>query len=161
MPNTCFDPGDLIVPAHDPNAKTILLTVELHPGQVRMLEYILNCDRFPFRQQPQVVRWAVCWALHTLLAALPNSFGLIEAKMNILQDENFERQKDCLGESVQKYIADGNIEGARRLVIQSQEDYQQIYNEYWRAKWLSTLAPAVETQKGAIERGVILRKERP
>ena len=91
MPDTCFDPGDLIIPAHDPNAKTILLAVELHPGQARMLDHILSCGHFPFRENAQILRWAVCWAIHALLAALPNSYGLIEAKMNILQDENFER----------------------------------------------------------------------
>jgi len=144
MPNTCFDPAYLIVPAHDSNAKTVLLTAELHPGQVRMLEYIVNCGRFPFHQNAQVMRWAVCWAIHTLLASLPNGFGLIEAKMNILQDENFERQKDCLSVSVQKFLAAGNTDAARRLVLQANEDYQNIANEYWRTKWLSTIEPAVE-----------------
>lgn len=144
MPNTCFDPTNLIIPAFDPNAKAILLTIELHPGQVRMLDYIVNSRRFPFHENVQIVRWAVCWGIHTLLAPLPSSFGLIEAKMNILQDENFERQKDCLGTSVQKYLRAGNTDAARRLVLQANEDYQNIANEYWRTKWLSTIEPAVE-----------------
>jgi len=109
-----------------------------------MLEYILNCGRFPFRDDAQVIRWAVCWAIHTLLAPLPSTIGLIEARMNILQDENFERQKDCLGDSIQKYLAARNIEGARRLVVQAYEEYRKISSEYWREKWLSTLESAVE-----------------
>jgi hypothetical protein len=141
---TCFDPADLILPAYDPNSKTVTLAVDLHPGQIRMLEHIVNCARFPFHENAQIVRWAVCWGIHTLLAPLLSSFGLIEAKMNILQDENFERQKDCLGTSVQKYLAAGNTDSARRLVLQANEEYQNIANEYWRTKWLSTIEPAVE-----------------
>src|SRR5438552_15036471 len=125
MPNTCFDPADLIIPAYESNAKTIEVTVGLHPGQVRMLEYIVSCGRFPFHDNVQAIRWAVCWAIYTLLAPLPSAFGLIEAKMNILQDENFERQKDCLSDSVHKYLAVGDTEGARKLVIQSHQEYQK------------------------------------
>ena len=146
MPNTWFDAADLIVPAYDSNAKTIKVAVELHPGQVRMLEYILGSGRFPFHDIAQVVRWAVCWAIHTLLAPLPSSFGLIEAKMNI-QDENFERQQDCLSVSVQKYLEAGNTDAARRLVLQTNEDCQNITNEYWRTKWLSTIEPAFENPR--------------
>jgi hypothetical protein len=147
MPNTCFDTAELIVPAHDPNAKTVSLVVEIHPGQVRILDYILQCGRFPFHENSQIIRWAVCWAIHTLLAPLPHTFGLIEAKMNILQDENFERQKDCCAIAVQKYLATNNTEAARRLVIQSYEEYRKIPNEYWKMKWLSTLEDAIEMLK--------------
>jgi hypothetical protein len=102
MPDTGFDLADLIIPCFDSNAKTVQLTLDLHPGQVRMLEYILECGRFPFRDIEQAIRWAVCWAIYTLLAPLPSSFGLMEDRMNILHDENFERQKDCLSDSVQR-----------------------------------------------------------
>jgi len=144
MPTTCFDPADLIIPAFDSKAKSIELTAHFHPGQVRMLEYIANSGRFPLHDKEQIVRWAACWAIHTLLATLPSSFSLVEARMNILQDENFERQKDSLGTSVEKYLAAGNADAARRLVVQANEDYQNITNEYWRTKWLSTIEPAIE-----------------
>ena len=144
MPNTCFDSTDLIVPAFDYQAKSVQLTVQIHPGQVRMMEYILNCGRFPFHDNTQVRRWAVCWAIYTLLAPLPSTFGVIEARMNILQDENFERQKDCLEVSVQKFLANRNSDAARTLIMHSHEEYRKIPNEYWRNKWLSTLDRAVE-----------------
>jgi hypothetical protein len=143
--NTGFDRTDLIVSAHDPDGQTFRLAADLHPRQGRILEYVLRDERFPFRQCTDVVRWCVCFGLYTLLVPLPHPLALMEAKMNILQDENFERQKDCLSVSVQKYLAVGNVEGARRLVVQSHEEYRKISNEYWRTKWLSTLESAIET----------------
>jgi hypothetical protein len=64
--------------------------------------------------------------------------------MNILNDEGFQRQKDCLGDSVKKYLAAGDKESAHRLVSLSHEEYCRIPNEYWRALWLSTLNTSIE-----------------
>jgi hypothetical protein len=71
--------------------------------------------------------------------------------MNIYYDEKFQQQRDCLNTSVQKYIAAGNLEGARRLVIHSHEEYSRISCEYWRNRWLSTLDESIELlqQRGA------------
>src|SRR5438132_754636 len=120
MPNTCFCADDLIIPAFDANAKSSDVSVQLHPGQVHMINYL---------------------------------FTLVEAKMNILQAERFERQKDCAADSVQKWLAAGNIEAARKLVMLSYEEYRRIPTEYWRTRWLSTLEPAVDLLR---QRGVNL-----
>jgi hypothetical protein len=69
----------------------------------------------------------------------------MESKLNILQAERFERQKDCLAVSVEKELAAGNRESARRLVIFSFEDYCAINNPYWKTMWLSTLSVPLET----------------
>jgi hypothetical protein len=144
MPNTCFDPSDLIIPAFDTNAKTSELVVHVHPGQVRILDYLTASDHLPFRDRDDVIRWCICFSSHTLLDCLPNPFALCEAKMNILQDERFERQKDCLADSVQKYLAAGENENARRVVDTAAEDYRRIQNPYWRSRWLSTLDSAIQ-----------------
>jgi hypothetical protein len=161
MPNTCFCPDDLIIPAFDANAKTSDVSVQLHPGQVRMLEYLVDCDRFPFHQVADVVRCCVCLGIEALLSPFPSPFALIEARMNILQDERFERQKDCLSESVQKELATGDVEGARRLVAFSYEEYSRITHEYWGPRWLSTLEAPLEMlrQRGMnIKLGAAQRK---
>ena len=100
----------------------------------------------------------VCLTVRTV----PSGFGLIEAKMNVLQDENFERQKGCLSVSVQKYLAVGNVETAKRLIVQSYEEYQKISNEYWRIKWLSTLETAIEmlVQQGRSHRHAMFPTDR-
>ena len=147
MPNTCFDPSDLIIPAFDANAKTVEIIVDIHPGQERLLDYVATCDWLPFRERAELVRWCICWGVYTLLGPLPSTFALIEAKMNVLQDERFEHQKDCLAESTEKYLATGNVDGARRLVTLSHEEYSRIPNEYWRRKWLSTLDGPIEMLK--------------
>src|SRR5437660_156797 len=152
-PSTCFDPADLIIPIFDAHAKTRELTVQFHPGQVRMLEYLVDCRRFPFHQVADVVRCCVCLGIEALLSPFPSPFALIEARMNILNDERFERQKDIIGVSVQKYLAAGNIEAARKLVMLSYEEYRRIPTEYWRTRWLSTLEPAVDLLR---QRGVNL-----
>ena len=144
MPSSCIDPSDLVIPAFDSYAKTLHLTIDIHPGQARMLDHFASCDWLPFRERDALVRWCICWGVYTLLGPLPSTFALIEAKMNVLQDERFERQKDCAADSVQKWLAAGNIEAARKLVMLSYEEYRRIPTEYWRTRWLSTLEPAVD-----------------
>src|SRR2546427_323098 len=95
MPSTCFDPSDLIIPMFDAHAKTHEMTVQFHPGQVRILDYLVDCDRFPFHQVADVVRCCVCLGIEALLSPFPTPYALIEARMNILNDERFERQKDA------------------------------------------------------------------
>jgi hypothetical protein len=144
MPSTCFNLSELIIPAFDARAKTLEIVVHIHPGQGRILDYLVKCDRFPFRDRVDITRWCLCWGIHTLLGPIPSFFALVEAKMNILQDERFQRQKDCLAESVQKYLASGEKECAKRLVSLSFEEYSRIPNEYWRLQWISTLSIAIE-----------------
>ena len=154
MPNTCFCADDLIIPAFDSNAKTSDVTVQLHPGQVRMLEYLVDCRRFPFHQVADVVRCCVCLGIEVLFSPFPSPYALIEARMNILQDERFERQKDVLGESVQKYLAAGDVESARRVVTLSFQEYSRIQHPYWKPLWLSTLEAPLEMLR---QRGVNLK----
>jgi hypothetical protein len=144
MPNTCFDPSDLIIPAFDTNAKTSQLVVHVHPGQVRIIDYLTAGDRLPFRDRDDSIRCCICLGAYFLLEPLPNVFALCEAKMNILQDERFERQKDCLADSIQKNLAAGEKENARRLVDSSFEEYRRIPNPYWRSRWLSTLDAPIQ-----------------
>lgn len=144
MPGSYLDPTDLIIPAFDSDAKTSHLEVDIHPGQARILDYLAACDGWPFRSREDAARFCICFGTHSLLGPLPNVFTLVEAKMNILQDERFERQKDCLAESVQKYLAAGDKESARRLVTLSFEEYSRIPNQYFRFLWLSTLSVAIE-----------------
>ncbi len=154
MPNTCFCADDLIIPAFDSNAKTSDVTVQLHPGQVRMLEYLVDCRRFPFHQVADVVRCCVCLGIEVLLSPYPSPFALIEARMNILNDERFERQKDVIGGSVQKYLAAGDVESARRVVTLSFQEYSRIQHPYWKPLWLSTLEAPLEMLR---QRGVNLK----
>jgi hypothetical protein len=145
MPNTCFDPADFFVPACADDGQTVKLALELHPGQSRLLEHILTHTPIPFHTYSEVIRWCICWGVETLMTRpLPNSAALIEAKMNMLRHEGLERQKECLDVSVQKYLATGNIECARKLLVQSYEEYSRIRSEYWRQVWLSTLEDAAE-----------------
>jgi hypothetical protein len=145
--NTCFDRADLVVSAHDPDGQAFRLAVDLHPGQGRILEYVLRDDRFPFRHYADVVRWCVCFGLYTLLGPLPHPLALMEAKMNIFQDERFEKQKDILAISIQKYLTAGKVEVARRLASLCYDEYSQIQCEYWRVRWLSTLKEPIEQLK--------------
>jgi hypothetical protein len=154
MPNTCFDPTDLIIPAFDACAKTRELTVQFHPGQVRMLQYLADCGRFPFHQVADAVRCCVCLGIEALFSPFPSPFAIVEARMNILNDEKFERQKDVLGDSVQKYLSFGDVENARRVVKLSFQEYSRIQHPYWKPLWLSTLEPAIEM---LCNRGVNLR----
>ena len=154
MPNTCFCADDLIIPAFDSNAKTSDVSVQLHPGQVRMLEYLVDCGRFPFHQVVDVVRCCVCLGIEVLFSPFPSPYALIEARMNILQDERFERQKDVLGGSVQKYLAAGDVESARRVVTLSLQEYSRIQHPYWKPLWLSTLEAPLEMLR---QRGVNLK----
>ena len=154
MPNTCFCADDLIIPAFDSNAKTSDVSVQLHPGQVRMLEYLVDCRRFPFHQVVDVVRCCVCLGIEVLFSPFPSPYALIEARMNILQDERFERQKDVLGGSVQKYLAAGDVESARRVVTLSFQEYSRIQHPYWKPLWLSTLEAPLEMLR---QRGVNLK----
>ncbi len=154
MPNTCFCADDLIIPAFDSNAKTSDVTVQLHPGQVRMLEYLVDCRRFPFHQVADVVRCCVCLGIEVLFSPYPSPFALIEARMNILNDERFERQKDVIGGSVQKYLAAGDVESARRVVTLSFQEYSRIQHPYWKPLWLSTLEAPLEMLR---QRGVNLK----
>jgi hypothetical protein len=144
LPNNHFDPADWIIPAFDADAKTLHLNLNVHPGQVRILDYLTACDHLPFRNRDDVIRWCIAYGGHTLLGPLPSTFALIEAKTNILHDERFQAQKDCLAESVQKYLARGENDLARRIVTITFEDYSQIGVKYWRNLWLSTLQSAIE-----------------
>jgi hypothetical protein len=139
-----FDPSDLIIPAFDMNAKTEKLTVSIHPGQGEMLDHLANSHQFPFQGREDIVRWCLVYGLYCLLGPFPSAFALLESKMNIWRHERFERQKGVLGDSVTKYLAAGDKESARRLVVLAHEEYSKIHNEYWRALWLSTLNTSVE-----------------
>jgi hypothetical protein len=143
MSNVCFDLSDLIVPAFDANAKTRAVNVDIHPGQVELLDYFAGSTQLGFGNRENVIRWSIAWGTHTLLAPLPRGFALLEAKINILHYERFQRQKDCLGISVQKYLSAGQKENARQLIAFAYEEYSRIPYTYWRRLWLSTLEPAI------------------
>jgi hypothetical protein len=144
MPNSCFDPNDFIVPHRDPDGRTVRLSVDLHPGQVRIIEYLLSMGKHGITDQEALLRWCVCWGLHALLDHPPNAFALTEAKLNVLQDEVFEQQQYCLSTSVHKYLAAGNVEAARRVVNGCIADYGRISCGYWRNRWISTLAESLD-----------------
>jgi hypothetical protein len=144
MPNTCTNDSDLIVPAFDATAKTSQLILNIHPGQVRILDYLAASDRLPFVDREDAARFAICYGAHALLIDVPNNYTLLEAKMDIFQDDRFEQQKDSLAVSVHKYLAAGELDNARRLVTASFEEYRGISIPYWRTRWMSTLAPAIE-----------------
>jgi len=144
VPSSCFYPDDLIVPSFDTTAKTVHLAFHIHPGQHRILEYLAKSDALPFRDIDDVGRWCLCWGLHCLLGPLPSTFALVEAKMEILQDERLEEQRDCITVSVEKYITRGNRDAARRLVTISSEHYLRIPIDYWRKRWLASLNPAID-----------------
>jgi hypothetical protein len=148
-----FDTADLIIPAFDVNAKTSRLNLNIHPGQGRILDYLAGSDWLPFVDREDAARFAICYGAHALLIGIPNSYTLLEARMDILQDERYERAKDCLALSVQKYLAAGELDNARRLVTASFEEYRRIPIPYWQARWISTLVPAIEMLR---QRGVHL-----
>ena len=140
MPNSCFDSNNFVIPCRDSDGRTVHLSVDVHPGQARIIKYLLSAGKYGITDQETLLRWCICWGLQTLLGHPPNAFALVEAKMNVLQDDQFERQKDCLGISVHKYLTAGKVEAARRIVNRCLEEYSGITCEYWRTRWLSTLA---------------------
>lgn len=142
--NTCPDDGNFIIPSHDPDGASARQTVQIHPGQDRILEYLVDAKRNAFQNKEALIRWCICWGIYTLFGPLPNSISLMEAKMNIFYDERFEKQKDCLGISIQKYLATGNMEAARRTVTLCYDDYSRIVCEYWKEQWLSTLKESID-----------------
>jgi hypothetical protein len=155
MPSTCFEPSDLIIPAFDHNAKTPeIVNFHLHPGQVQMINSLLDSGRYPFRDRGDIIRWSIAFGTYTLFGTLPSVFVLTEAKMAILMHECFKCQKDCLADSVSKYLARGDKEGARRVVKLSLEEYQRISHEYFRDLWMSTLHTPLEMLR---QRGVEIK----
>jgi len=145
--NTCHDDGNFIVPSHDPDGASARLTVQIHPGQDRILEYLVDAKRNAFRDKEALIRWCICWGIYTLFGPLPNSISLMEAKMNIFYDERFEEQKDCLGISIHTYVAAGNVDAARRTVALCHQDYSRIACQYWRERWLSTVQEQMDQLK--------------
>ena len=144
MPNTCFDTNNFAVASRDAAGKTARLDVDVHPGQLRIANFILESGTFRFADSGDLVRWCLGFGLHTLLGRLPHPHALMEAKLNISQDERFEAQKECLSISVHKYLIAGELEAVRRAVSLSHEEYSQIQCEYWRLRWLSTLKDPIE-----------------
>ena len=147
MPNYCIDPSDLNIPAFDTDSKTFTITLNIHPGQAQILDHLARSPSFGFVNTENAARFCICWGIHTLLGPLPPSFRFAEAKLNTLQYERLQRQRDIVAESVQKYLARGEHELARRTVSLAYEDYRSIAVEYWRDLWLATLEPAVEMFK--------------
>lgn len=139
MPNSCFDSSNFSISHQDAQGRTVRLSVDLHPGQMRIVDYLLSTTNYGIPDREALLRWCICWGLHALLGYPPLSVLLMEAKMDIFQDEMFEQQQDCLGVSVQKYLAAGNFDEARRVVGHSHDEYRQISCNYWRGRWLSTL----------------------
>ena len=87
MPNTCINDSDLIVPAFDASAKTSQVILNIHPGQVRILDDLAASGLLRFVDREDAARFAICYGAHALLIAVPNNYALLEAKMDILQDE--------------------------------------------------------------------------
>ena len=126
------------------NSQTSVLVVDFHPGQVSMIDYLITCGRFPFRDRDAVIRWCVAWGLYALLEQRLDVATLAAAKNYLLQEDELQHREECTAVSVQKYLAAGQPEHARRLVEISLEEYSQISVEYWRMRSLSTLTPAIE-----------------
>src|SRR5437667_11152802 len=99
MPSSCFDPSDLVIPAFDSYAKTLHLTIDIHPGQARMLDHFASCDWLPFRERDALVRWWICGGVEPLLGPHPSTFALVEANVNVQQAGRFEREQDCPAQS--------------------------------------------------------------
>jgi len=144
MPNTCFDTDHFEIPARDAEDHTVRITVDIHPGQARIVDHLVSRARHGITDKDALLRWCICWGVYTLLGHPPNSVALMEAKINVLQDDQFEQQQHCLSISVQKYLAAGNLDAARRVVSHCQEEYRRISCGYWRERWLSTLTEPLD-----------------
>lgn len=144
MESSSYEMSDLIIPAFGANGQTVSLVIDLHPGQVRMLNHAVGCDHLPFREREDVARWCVAFGLYSLLDRLPDASALAAAKINITLDDEFQQRRDCLAISVEKELKAGDHESARRIVLRAVDDYSQLESPYWKAMWLDTLGIPME-----------------
>ncbi len=146
MASACLDVSNLIIPEVNCYSHTQSRVITLHPVQWLMIKFLLRrIGGLPFRTTDEVIRWCVAWGLYALLAPqLPSAVALAEAKFNILEENRFERQKDCLADSVQKLLAAGEVDNAKRIVRISLDEYKRIQNPFWRERWLLTVEAAAE-----------------
>lgn len=154
MPTDFLNNADFQIPRFNSNSQTLSFVVDVHAGVGGMIKYVIDCERFPFRDRDAVIRWCVAWGLYALLEKPPDAAALAAAKHNLLQEDQFWQRQDRIAISVEKYLAAGEPGLARRLVEISLEEYSQIPNEYWRMRSLSTLTVAIEILQA---RGINLR----
>src|SRR5438876_8438467 len=139
MPASCFDPADYEVPMQDRRNRTGHIQVNLHPGQLRLVEYIVKTKRFGFADIAAFVRWCVCYGLFEFLRRPPHPLVLNEAKQNIWWDEEFDSKMGHLLETFHTYIAAGAIAQARNLVEHWHRAALDQPDAYWRDRHLKSL----------------------
>ena len=136
----CFD-----IPAFNSNnGETLSFVIDIHPALQKLVNCVIDTNKFGFRNRDQVIRWCILWGLYSLLEDFPGSPALARAREYVLHLEVFERQQECLTDSIQKSLSAGNVEAARRLVQNCFEEYNRIPVSFWRDLWLSTLMSPIE-----------------
>ena len=107
--------SQLYIPSCNGHSHILSKVIDFHPVQWQMAESLLHRGGLPFRDPDGVIRCGLAIGLYVLLQPQPDRATLAGAKANIDQDAEFERKKDCLAESVQKMLAAGQVDGAKRI----------------------------------------------
>lgn len=138
-----YDPADFIVPAQDTKGHSERVWCRLQPGHDRQLEVILGSRKFPFRSKGDIIRWAVVRGIKMLeqMEAMPSVTAQVDIILQVMKDEEFQRDFGNVFESVSKNInaalASGprGINRARQIVAQFKMHIMKMPDGYWKEEY--------------------------
>lgn len=149
--NLDFSPSDsrdqeFRVPIYDAHGHSKNVQVHLHPGYVIEARRVVDSKHFPYRNTSDLIRHALKRHLHWLNQELEKEsiggsiLGTVEAGMVLLQEEEIRAEHaenvGKLAAQVGVYVAAGQQERARVLVLRFRATLARIPDEYWRGEYL-------------------------
>ena len=136
---------DYMTPIKDNHGHSDRVSFRLHPRYIPAMNNIVRSQKFPFRSNNDVIRFAIDRAVRFLehSAGIPTMLRHIDAMKQVLLDEEaqieFTEWIDRSQRNVQYHINRGSHARAARIVSEMKHHIDAMEDEYWRAQYLQEL----------------------
>jgi len=143
---------DFVVPAKDADGHSARFNRYIQPGHRRQITILRASGLFPYKSDGDVVRHLIKRGLDWLLSLYPDDDRLAEMKsigvqvdmiMELVKGEEFQqdftRTFDAISPRVGEYVAEGQMEQARGLVVRMSNLIDAMPEGYWRNKYQDEL----------------------
>jgi len=140
------DPSSFRVQARDTKGHTQRMWFNCQPAHAAELDAIHQSKAYPYRTKGDIIRHALVrhfrW-LYAIGGPIPSVTGVVDTVLTILRDDEFfadyNQVMDTLMARVNMHRGNGDIDEARRLLLECVNHIQRMPNTFWKKKYLDRI----------------------
>lgn len=143
--NKKYREEEFIIPAQDTKGHSERFFCRIPPGMMRDLKIIKESKRFPFRTMGDIGRVAIKLMIELLqnMEPIPSVNQQVDTIAGLVRDEEWHQEFvgtfELVGRAINRYIAAGEGNQARRLLMKIRDEIRAMPKGYWRSKYWKEL----------------------